>query len=328
MGSGRGNAAFYCVSDDRFFLGAVGLINSLRLQGHAEPIFVLDCGLTPAQRELLAPEVTIVPGPTDTPPYLLKTIAPLRHPAEVMVLIDADMIATRSLAELIEQASGGRVVAFRNDRDRFVPAWGELLDLGPVRRRPYVSVGLVFLGGSVGAEVLRLMDDRQRNVDFELTWYGKRVPDYPFLYPEQDVLNAILCTRTDGDQLAALENRLAANPPFRGLRLVDERTLRCAYDDEAAPYVLHHFHRKPWLDPMRHGIYSRLISRLLLGQDVAIRVAESEIPLRMRSGFLARAERARVDLEDVLRRYLGDPLAEWVRARVQALRHGRVAGGA
>jgi hypothetical protein len=328
MGTGPGRAAFYCVSDDRFFLGAVGLINSLRLVGHREPIFVLDCGLTPAQRELLAPEATIVPGPTDTPPYLLKTIAPLRHPAEVMVLIDADMIATHSLGELIEQASAGRVVAFRNDRDRFVPAWGELLDLGPVRRRPYVSVGLVFLGGSVGAEVLQLMDDRQRRVDFDLTWYGKRDPDYPFLYPEQDVLNAILCTRVERDELVPLENRLAAIPPFRGLRLAEEKTLRCAYGDGAVPYVLHHFHRKPWLDPMRHGIYSRLLARLLLAEDASIRVPRDEVPLRMRRGLLARAERTRVDAQDVLRRYLGDPLVGWIRKRSRALQRGRPAGEA
>ena len=56
-------AAFYCVSDERYFLGAVGLINSLRLVGHTEPIYLLDCGLTEAQRELLAAEVELVDAP-------------------------------------------------------------------------------------------------------------------------------------------------------------------------------------------------------------------------------------------------------------------------
>ena len=46
------SAAFYCVSDDRYFLGAVGLINSLRLVGHSEPIHLLDCGLTAGQAEV------------------------------------------------------------------------------------------------------------------------------------------------------------------------------------------------------------------------------------------------------------------------------------
>jgi hypothetical protein len=100
-------AAFYCVSSRIYFLGAVGMINSLRLAGHAEPIFVLDCGLTTQQRELLAPHVTLVRGPTDTEPFLLKTVAPLKHRAEVMVLIDADMIVTRPLTELIEKAATG-----------------------------------------------------------------------------------------------------------------------------------------------------------------------------------------------------------------------------
>ena len=45
------NAAFYCVADARYFLGAVGMINSLRVLGHEETVYVLDCGLTDGQRE-------------------------------------------------------------------------------------------------------------------------------------------------------------------------------------------------------------------------------------------------------------------------------------
>ena len=126
------------------------MLNSLRLLGHREPLFVLDCGLTAHQRELLGPHATLVPAPSDAPPWLLKTVAPLRHPAGVMVLIDADIIVTRSLAELIDQAAEPRVIAIENDTDRFVPEWGELLGLGEVRRQPYVSSGLVALGEPLG----------------------------------------------------------------------------------------------------------------------------------------------------------------------------------
>ena len=77
------NAAFYCVADERYFLGAVGLVNSLRLVGHGEPIFLLDCGLTTSSASCSSREVTLVAGPTDAAPHVLKTIAPLRHPAEV-----------------------------------------------------------------------------------------------------------------------------------------------------------------------------------------------------------------------------------------------------
>ncbi len=39
------------------------MINSLRLNGHREPIYLLDCGLSDDQRELLAAEVTVVDAP-------------------------------------------------------------------------------------------------------------------------------------------------------------------------------------------------------------------------------------------------------------------------
>ena len=59
----RSATAFYCVSSELYFLGAVGLVNSLRLQGHDEPIYLLDCGLTQEHRELLAREVDDRPRP-------------------------------------------------------------------------------------------------------------------------------------------------------------------------------------------------------------------------------------------------------------------------
>ena len=198
------DAAFYCVCDSRYFLGAVGMLNSLRVLGHREPLYVLDCGLEPAQREILEPHVTLVPGPSDVPPYMLKTIAPLRHPSPTMVLIDTDVIVTRPLTDLIETAAGGRVVGFRNFSDRFFAEWGSLLDLGTARRRPYVSVSLVLLGGELGAEVMRLLDDRQRRIDFDDSLYGRNLPGYPFTYPEQDVLNAIIATRQEAEPLVAI----------------------------------------------------------------------------------------------------------------------------
>ncbi|HYU59171.1 MAG TPA: hypothetical protein VEK39_00285 [Solirubrobacterales bacterium] len=319
-------AAFYCVADAGYFVGAVGLVNSLRLIGHDEPIYLLDCGLEPAQRELLAAEATLLEGPGDAPPWLLKTIAPLRHPARVMVLIDADMVVTRSLAPLIEHAASGRVVAFRNDTDRFVPEWGELLDLGEVRRAPYVSSGLVLCGGPFGRQVLELLDDRQRRVDVERGFYGSRDPDYPFTYPEQDVLNAILATRPDPAPIDRLDGRLAAVPPYTRLWVRDEATLRTAYRDGTEPYVLHQFVRKPWLEPMHHSVYSRLLARLLLGEDVAVRIAERDVPRRMRRGARARLERFAVDVRDLSRWYVTEVFPRWVGTRVGALRR-RVSGG-
>jgi hypothetical protein len=296
MTTHRPPAAFYCVSDSRYYLGAVGMLNSLRVLGHREPVYVLDCGLTPDQRDRLAPHATLVPAPSEAPPWLLKTVAPLRHPAEVMVLIDADIVVTRSLAELIERAAEPRVIAIENDRDRFVAEWGELLGLGEVRRQPYVSSGLVFMGQPVGTEVLELMAKLQDRVDFDRTFWRDNAPDYPFLYGDQDVFNAILASRVERRRLTVLPNRLAPNPPFKGLRVLDAATLRCAHRDGTQPYVLHNFYRKPWLVPTRSSHYSRLLTRLLLGPDVPLRLGRRELPLRLRTGTAARLARLAIDL--------------------------------
>jgi hypothetical protein len=297
-------SAFYCLADERFFLGVAGLINSLRRAGHDQPVYLLDIGLTTGQRDRLASEVTVVPGPRDVAPWLLKTLAPRANPAEVMVLIDADMIVTRSLAPLIDRARDGGVIAFCNDRDRFCPEWGDLLDLGPLRRERYISSGLVALGGGEGAEVLELLHDRQRRANIELGFYGRDVPGYPFTFPEQDVLNAILCSRMEADQLEALDERLSPTPPFTGLTVIDERALRCEYDDGVEPYVLHHHGPKPWLDQLHHGVYSRLLRRLLIGPGLAAAVPERDLPLRFRSGVAAYAERKRVNTRWLYRWYV------------------------
>jgi hypothetical protein len=285
-------AAFYCVTDSRYFLGAVGMLNSLRLLGHSEPIFVLDCGLTPDQRELLAPHATLVAAPDDSPPWLLKTVAPLRHPAEVMVLIDVDMVVTRPLTELIEKAAQGYVVAFENQSNRYVAEWGPSLGLGRTRRRQYVSSSLVLVSGELGAEVLRLMEDSQDRVDFDLTFWRRNVPEYPFLFGDQDVLNAILATRIKPDRVIGIEDRLEAVPPFTGLEVTDEATLRCVYGDGVAPYAVHHYlPAKPWLEETIFGVYTQLLVRLLTSRDVAVRIPQRHLPLHLQTGTLGHLRR-------------------------------------
>jgi hypothetical protein len=288
--------AFYCVADQRYFLGAVGLVNSLRLIGHDEPVYVLDCGLSDEQRELLGGEAELVPGPRDAPAHVLKAIAPLAHPADVMVLIDTDMIVTRSLAPLIRRAAEGKVVAFRDRQQRFVPEWGELLGLGDARAGPYVSSGLVICERALGKPVLELLDGLQSKVDFELTFWRRRVRDYPFLYADQDLLNAILRTRVEADRLVPLEHRLAPTPPFEGLSLVDREGIRCAYRDGTEAYLLHHYARKPWLVRTRSNVYSRLLTRMLLAPDVVMRLEPDQLPPRLRTGFAGRAARLGVDI--------------------------------
>lgn len=287
--------AFYSLTGRDFFPGLVGLLNSLRLMGHSEPLYVLDCGMDPRQRELLDPHAKVLDAPGDVPPSLLKLVAPMSHPAETMVLLDADLVVTRPLTELID-AAAGRVVGFSNDVQRFFERWSDLLDLGPLRRGPYLTSSSLFVDGSLAAELLPLAHDRQLRVDRRSTWLGDGPESHPLYYMDQDVLNAVILSRLSPEQVVALAQRLSATPPFAGLRIVDDRSLRCAYEDGVEPYVLHHFFRKPWLVAMRSNPYSRLLSRLLLGPDATLRLDPTDLPLRMRPGVLGSTERLRVDL--------------------------------
>jgi hypothetical protein len=230
-----------------------------------------------------------------------------------MVLVDADIVVTRPLDELIARAAESRVVAVENDTDRFVAEWGEVLGLGEVRRQPYVSSALVLLGQPVGTDVLTRVDGLVQRVNPELTVRRGGDPSYPLHYPEQDILNAVLASRVEAGRTEILSRRLAPYPPFPGVRVVDERTLRCAYDDGTQPFALHHFGTKPWLEPARDGPYSRLLRRLLTGADVPLPIGERELPRRLRSGPRAWLDRKRVNAAETFHWHVGAPIAEKLR---------------
>ena len=309
------DVAFYCLSSELYFPGAVGLVNSLRMSGHDEPIYLLDCGLTGEHRRLLEGQATVLPAPGDLPPYLLKTVGPRSRPADVMVLIDVDMIVCRSLAPLIERAAAGRVLAVKDNLDRFVPEWGELLGLGEAKPLPYVSSGLVVLGGAPGAEVLSLWDSHQGRLEYERSWFDRDDRSYPFRYLDQDVLNAVLCTRPEPERIETIDPSLAPVPPFRDLRPVAASGLRCVGADGTEPYVVHQFVRKPWIEAMYHGIYSELLRRAWLDPAAPLRMPVAEIPRRMRPGVLPRIERRAVDAFDLARWYAVDVIPERLGSR-------------
>ncbi len=131
------------------------------------------------------------------------------------------------------------------------------------------------------------MESRQRLVDFERTHWRRKVSEYPFLYADQDVLNAILAARVDASDVAA-SNRLSPSIPFDGLEVIDEVLRACVSSSGPDPYVIHQsLSPKPWQAPGYDGVYSRLLRRFLSGPEMAIRVPRASIPLRFQTGPLA-----------------------------------------
>jgi hypothetical protein len=319
--------AFYCIADRRHFPGAVALLNSLRVVGHYEPFFLVDAGMTPDQRKILHPHVTLVDAPKAVHPVFLKPHAPVEHPAEVAILLDADIIVTRPLTELIETTRSGRLVGFLDNPphdDRFFPEWSEALGLSPLRRQPYLNAGYVFIPYRLAGSFLRAWNDAQMTMDVERTWFrGGKLSD-PLYFADMDALNAVAASSLSREDIVFLEHRLAPAAPFPGLKLVDEQTLHCAYADGTQPYMLHHILGKPWLTATRTTVYSVLMTRLLLGTDVTVRLEPSEVPLRLREGRLAAFDRRRADIQAAVRSNARRQLGRFgIRTRLAAWRDRR-----
>ncbi len=286
--------AFYAVANAKFFPGLAAMLNSLRLVGHTEPVFVVDAGLTAAQRAALALHASLLPAKAGDDAVFLAPIGPLQRPAEVMVLIDADIIVTRPLTDLIAQARAGHVVGIVNEppnHERWFPEWSEVLRLNHVRRQPYLCAGLLVINHATAERLLRPWLEGQAAIGLTSTRYGSARLNEPFYFADQDVLNALLGAIFEADEILPVDYRLGPFPPFRGLTLLDSRTLDCRYDGGERPYLLHHVMNKPWLSWTPANAYSRLMSRLLLDPDVPVRVPAHELPLRLRSGRIAMVAR-------------------------------------
>jgi hypothetical protein len=316
--------AIYTVADSRFFVGLVALVNSLRVLGHREPIFVLDCGLTAEQLRLLEPEVQAYPAPPNGSPFLLKPILPLEHPAETVLLVDADVIVTASFDPLFELAEQTGGVAFADALDRFEPEWQALLGLPELRRETYFNSGILLAVRSLAEPMFTAMCETGKNADLARSMAMPGMSSsYPLYFLDQDIANAVAASVIPPGSLRILAHRLTPHPPFPGLVLVDPTRLDCAYSDGTRPFALHHIQSKPWLSDVPATVYSRLLPRLLLGEDVAIRLDPKTLPLRLRSGGLSGLARGHSSAVARLKRWKG---SIGLRRRLSFLRETRSDG--
>ena len=202
---GSGDATYYTITDEAFFVGTVALLNSLRLTGHKGELVALDCGLTPIQRERLAHHCRVEPARRESGHwgYPLKPFAWRPQDTPIVVMIDSDILVTGSLDPLLRDAGMGRVAMFVDLMallpdlpNRSFSEWQDGLGLsGPLRPQPYLNCGLIAFSHTSWPHLLdrwretcqlaanAAEQDRHRR----LTW-----SENPFAFPEQDALNAIL----------------------------------------------------------------------------------------------------------------------------------------
>jgi hypothetical protein len=290
------SVSVYTVADNRFFPGLVGLVSSVRVNGHQGPIIVVDSGLTTAQVKALSREATVIRSPRDLPSYYLKPFGPVERPDDVMLFIDADMLCVRSLDELVEHASRGSIVVFEDIgrpvySDAIWQQWRDRLELADFEPRPYINSGFFALPRELGVAFFAALAKGLDKVDPSETYIDKPGVDLglPFVYPDQDVANALLGSSPFRAHTLTLPYRDAPHAPFRGLRV--DGDLSCVDDKGDRPYLLHHALQKPWLEPMPSNPYTRLLVEYI-HHPAAPTFDDGELPLFLRAGRLAAVARA------------------------------------
>lgn len=292
------NVTYFTVSDARYFLGTVGLVNSLRLTGNHQPIVVLDGGFTPEQRDLLAGHCTLMPLPdigiVRNPTYY-KLIAPRAVRSEITVVIDSDMVVTGALDELLATAHAGKIVAYPDpEPERWFAEWEQIFKLpAPPRRQVYANAGLVVFSTRHFPDLL------------DQWWSACRITqDRPTLYEgalgptsqgDQDALNAILMSVYPP---GAVSLRPADEAPQAGglnsvfgAKVTDPARVACEYRGRPTLILHSASHPKPWMSEelFLDTAYVQLLRRLYAGGDVPIRLPEAMVPRCLKQGLGTRA---------------------------------------
>jgi hypothetical protein len=277
---------FYTIANHRFFLGAVALLNSLRVTGHSGELVVLDVGLVPSERELLEDHARVVasPKPIESHPTMMKPYPHFFEPSGTVVAIDSDILVTGSLGEVFELADQGKICAYPDTptvRNRWHAEWEQTLKLrSPLRHEVYVNAGFVVFSTTHWPQLLERWWNVCQLVPGDQAYGHETI----FNAGDQDALNALLMSEISRDNVALLPEAQAA---FAGdVTVEDLDTLRCSANREQKT-ILHYLDSpKPW-EPtgwlrLAATDYVRLMRRLLFAPDVPLRLDPNQVPVWLR----------------------------------------------
>lgn len=303
---GSDRATYVTIADQRYFTGAVALVNSLRLTGHRDPIVVLDGGLSGAQRRVLARECEVRPLPVDEGGVFVvfaKSAVGTLGLTGPVVLLDSDMIVTRSLAPVLASARAGRmcgVVDLLGER-RF-DAWTPILGLPCFpREQRHMNAGLVAFDAAAWGDFLerwsaacRLVPRSRAELPFDLP--QETLLSHPFALPEQDVLNALLMTEVEPERIEILDIDFAPGPLQNDDVQIESRWSLACRSGRVRPFCLHYWnHPKPWLEGARPYLafdaYVELLARVLTSADVPLRIPAADLPVWLRDDLAGRLVR-------------------------------------
>ena len=282
----------FTISDENYFLGTVGLLNSLRRTGHDLPLTVLDRGLAAWQLDLLEPHCEVRRRPSDRSPMLRKLDAPLATDADGVLLLDSDIIVAGSLAPLLGPMAQGRVVACADHAiDRWFPEWASLFALeAPLRHGAYLNSGAVAISRALRPGVLERWRELCDVVHLhKADDVGPRPRTDPLWTSDQEAMNALLLSEVPEEHVRRLtDTTMVLGDDLARTRLRDPRTLRCTHDGQPVT-LLHAIGRvKPWQARARRELrptaYASCLREVLARPGDGVHVPVSRVPLWLRRG--------------------------------------------
>lgn len=269
------------MSSAGYLPGTLALIDSLRVMGFEGEVTVLDTGLDNHERAALERRASVrtLPGDPSIHAVLRKPRLHELGPEGVVIVVDSDMIVTRSLAHVVAQAEAGKICLFPDHPstgDRAFPIWEKTFELGaPLRRRRHLNTGFVAFSVERWPDLLRRWDEACRRIPPDEVFVpvmhepaATRFASRPFWGGDQDSLNAILMSEIPEEAIAQQPEEEEIYPETMAeVEVVDEATLECRYRG-GSPVILHYvLSPKPWQANswrrVRADAYVRLLRRLL-----------------------------------------------------------------
>jgi hypothetical protein len=293
---------FCAIVDSVYFVGAVALVNSLRLTGHTGEIAFLDVGLDEGQRAFLGKEATVHDGPIASGwlSVFAKPMLGLLNPDRVVVLLDNDLMITGSLEPLVRAAEDGAIAVIKDtDPTRWFAEWEQLFSLQQPLRRGFYANG----------SCIALSTGRWRG--FLERWYelGESIAaaraSRPFLlrqqeavsdpvgFNEQDTLNALLMSEVPESALRYWAHSLTPNWDERhDVRVTDSRELLCEARGQACLFLHCSGQPKPWQARgwlrSRFRAFNCLLTCVLAERGAPLPLPPEQIPPWLRPGIRGR----------------------------------------
>lgn len=278
---------YFTLSDERFFPGAVAMMNSLRLTGNHGELVVLDRGLTVEQRRLLGPHARIHPVDPQIHPFLVTASIRKLADSGTLCWIDGDILLTRGLDHMRALTEIGKVCMYPDSpANRWHSEWQEVFALRrPLRRETYLNAGLWALSIDHWADLLERWSELCELIPQTSVNLGQR--HNPFLAGDQDALNALLMSEVPRAQVAELPaEEMVCTGVMHQARIVDRKTLVCSRKGREVALLHYQGKLKPWMSEswgrVNRDAYVRLLLRLWYEEDVPLRLPPRYVPSWLR----------------------------------------------